>query len=44
MGTYKFPGAGDMWTMFWTTQDPLVAQRRFMDYVDICEAIEPSLR
>ncbi|TGZ82834.1 N-acetylglutamate synthase [Ascodesmis nigricans] len=44
MGTYKFPGAGDMWTMFWTTQNPEIAQKRLMDYVDICRAIEPSLR
>lgn len=44
MGTYKFHGAGDRWTMFWTTQDPRKAIERLDDYEKICSAIEPSLR
>lgn len=44
MGTYKFPGAGARWTMFWTTQDQRKAIKRLVDYEKICSAIEPSLR
>ncbi|CAZ80374.1 unnamed protein product [Tuber melanosporum] len=40
-GTYKIPGSG--WTMFWTTQDAEVSERRFGEYAEICARIEPSL-
>ncbi|KAI5848845.1 hypothetical protein BZA05DRAFT_375628 [Tricharina praecox] len=43
-GTWKFPGAGDAWTMFWTTEDVKVGMQRFADYADVCASIQPSLR
>lgn len=43
-GTWKLPDAGDVWTMFWTTEDVDVAMQRFRDYADVCASIHPSLR
>lgn len=43
-GTFKTKGGGDKWTMFWTTPDPATVRRRFLEYEEVCSAIEPSLR
>ncbi|EPS44873.1 hypothetical protein H072_1140 [Dactylellina haptotyla CBS 200.50] len=43
-GTFKLPDG--KWTMFWTTDglvDGGMGDRRFQEYVRICENIEPSL-
>lgn len=44
-GCWKLPHReGDGWTMFWTIQDVEIIKRRFRDYVNVCESVEPSLR
>lgn len=39
-GTWKLPDTN--WTMFWTTPELEMDQKRFEDYEGVCKSIEPS--